>query len=304
MGAKIVVVGSMNMDLVVTMERMPRPGETVRGQRIDYIPGGKGANQAVGCAQLGADVTMIGAVGDDAFGRVMRSGMEERGISVQSVKILPAVATGTASIFIAEEDNCIAVVPGANDQVSPEMVDRYEEVIAKSDVVVVQLEIPLATVERALAVAKQHGVTTVLNPAPASCLPASILAAADYITPNESEFDTLTGETSPDESSLLAAMQRWQSEYGGQVIVTRGKAGSSFVQDGRLHTSSAPKVDVVDTTGAGDCFNAALCYGLASGWALPKTVSFAVRAASLSVTRFGAQAGMPTLTEVEAAAQS
>lgn len=295
----IAVVGSLNMDLVVAMNRMPRLGETISGESIHYIPGGKGANQAVGCAKLGADVVMIGAVGQDAFGKQILGDIRKYGIVDKAIAVLPDVPTGTASIFHAENDNCIIIVPGANGEVTPEWVDRHASDIQSADILLVQLEIPLPAVERALQIAKAAQVRTVLNPAPAVKLPAELLRLCDIITPNESELELLCGnEVGEEEELILKEILNWQSAYGNRVLVTRGKHGVSYAENGCLITAKAPKVQVVDTTGAGDCFNAALCFGLASAWEWERTVDFAVRAASRSVTKFGAQAGMPTLEEL------
>jgi len=296
----IVVVGSLNMDLVVSSSRMPQIGETIEGEAIHYIPGGKGANQAVGCAKLGANVAMVGAVGDDAFGTQLLEGLARAGARTDAVERLPGTPTGTATILHTREDNCIVIVPGANGRATPDTVERSRAAIEAADLLLVQLEIPLPAVERALAIARAAGVTTVLNPAPARKLPDELLALADWVTPNETEFEALSGETASDDASLAAAIERWEARYGHRLLVTLGSRGAGTVEAGRLRVASAPKVTPVDTTGAGDCLNAAFGYGLASGRTAQDALAFAVRAASLSVTRFGAQAGMPTREEVEA----
>jgi ribokinase len=296
---KITVVGSLNMDLVVSMQRMPKQGETMAGESIHYIPGGKGANQAVGCARLGGDVVMIGAVGDDGFGRHILEDMRRYGVSDSAISVLTDAPTGIASIFHTPEDNCIVIVPGANGKVTPSLIEQFASEIQFADIMLVQLEIPLNAVERALQIANEAGVRTVLNPAPAVSLPAELIRLCDIITPNESEFDILCGaEIGKSEELLMEGIIDWQERYGNRLVITRGKHGVSYVEDGKLKTSAAPVVEVVDTTGAGDCFNAAICFGIASGWEWERAVAFAVRAASLSVTKFGAQAGMPTLDEV------
>ncbi|MFD0958683.1 ribokinase [Paenibacillus chungangensis] len=297
---KVTVIGSLNMDLVVSMPRMPKQGETLTGDAIHYIPGGKGANQAVGCARLGADVTMIGAVGSDRFGEHILQDMRRFGVSVEALAVLEDKPTGTASIFHTSEDNSIVIVPGANGAVTPEMIDAHASAIVSADIVLLQLEIPLDAVERALQIARSGGVRTVLNPAPAVHLPQEVLSLCDYVTPNEHEFELLSSLALGESEALIEeGIRSWEERYGNKLLMTRGKHGVSYLDDNRLQTASAPIVEAVDTTGAGDCFNAAFCYGLASGWELKQAVPFAVKAASLSVTRFGAQAGMPTLQEVE-----
>lgn len=299
---RIAVVGSLNMDLVVSSSRMPKIGETIQGEAIHYIPGGKGANQAVGCARLGADVSMIGAVGDDLFAARMIGDLDQAGVSTERIARLSGVPTGTATILHTPEDNCIVIVSGANGLVTPEMVEAAGSAIEGSDSLLVQLEIPTASVERALRIARAAGVPAVLNPAPARPISDELIAAANYVTPNETEFAALTGSASEDalsdDKTMAEAMREWQRKYRNTIVVTRGERGASFLSGDELITIPAPKVNPVDTTGAGDCLNAALGFGLASGWSLERALTFAVKAASISVTRFGAQAGMPKLAEV------
>lgn len=294
----IVVIGSLNMDLVVTAERMPRVGETIEGSNIHYIPGGKGANQAVGCARLGADVTMIGSVGTDSFGQQIMSQMNKYGIITDRIAQLEHVPTGTATILHTAQDNCIVIVPGANGRTTEQLVTANSEAIRKADILLLQLEIPISTVLEALRTARAHGVRTILNPAPAKPLSDELLALVDILTPNETEFEALSGRSYASEEELMTGMRAWEAKYKQTLIITRGEKGSSYLVDGELYTAKAPSVQVVDTTGAGDCFNAALSYSLAAGQNMHEAVSFAIRAASLSVTRFGAQEGMPTFEEV------
>ncbi|CAG7622091.1 Ribokinase [Paenibacillus solanacearum] len=294
---RIAVVGSLNMDLVLSMQAMPRTGETVQAERIHYIPGGKGANQAIGCARLGAQTAMIGAVGADAFGRQLTDQLLQNGVS-DHIARLEGTATGTAAIFHTPQDNCIAIVPGANALCSPELVASRRDVIGKAAVLLVQLEIPLETVRQALAMARSAGVKTVLNPAPAMPLPEAVLRMADILTPNETEFAALCQMEHIPDTDLERHMCGWERRYGHRLVVTRGAAGCAYLEDGTLVTVPAPRVNVVDTTGAGDAFNAALGFAIASGWPIARAAAFAIRAASLSVTRFGAQDGMPTMSQV------
>ncbi|MBO7744902.1 ribokinase [Paenibacillus sp. MWE-103] len=298
---KIAVVGSLNMDLVLTMGRMPRMGETLQGDSIHYISGGKGANQAVGCARLGADVGMIGAVGGDAFGAQILARMSGFGVDTAAIAELKDAATGTATILHTEGDNCIVIVPGANGRCTPDMIEAHRAVIAGADALIVQLEIPLPAVETALRIAREADVRTIINPAPAAALTDEQIALGDYFTPNETEFDYYCGSPAANEDELFARMRAWRERHPRQtLIVTRGKHGISCLapDGGEPVTVPAPIVDVVDTTGAGDAFNAALCYGLAAGWPLEDTLPLAVKAASRSVTVFGAQDGMPTMAEL------
>jgi ribokinase len=296
---KIVVIGSLNMDLVVTMDRMPKVGETISGRHISYIPGGKGANQAVGCARLGADVLMVGSVGNDSFGRLLHQDLSDNGIHMKHVRMEEGVATGTATILQMNENNCIVVVQGANGFCSVDRVEEVKEEIQKAALLLVQLEIPLETVQHALKIAGESGVKTILNPAPAQPLSPDILQYVDYLTPNETEFELLCGKTLQSEADIEAAMGEWEDRHRLKVVLTRGEKGASFLEEGSLRTVPAIKVDAVDTTGAGDAFHAGFCMGICQSWSLEQAVRFAARTASLSVTRFGAQSGMPTRAEVE-----
>jgi ribokinase len=296
----IVVIGSLNMDLVVQLDRMPRAGETLQGHDIQYIPGGKGANQAVGCAKLGADVTMIGAIGGDAFGRQIVAELAQYGVSTDKITVIDETPTGTATILHTQEDNCIAIVAGANAYCTAELVEAYADTIAQADMLIVQLEIPVDAVQRALEIARSHRVRTMLNPAPAQQLQSDLLELVDLLTPNETEFEILTGASYDSDENLEEAMRTWNKQYDQTLIVTRGKQGCSYlaVGDERVITVPSETVPVVDTTGAGDAFNAALCYGITTARPLGEAISFAVKAAGLSVTKFGAQKGMPSLSEV------
>lgn len=293
---RIAVVGSLNMDLVVSLSRMPKIGETLQGDELHTIPGGKGANQAVGCAKLGAQVSIIGAVGQDGFGDQLYAQMEKHGIHTHGI-VRADCSTGTATILHTPVDNCIVVVAGANGKVTPEQVKQYAQLIQEADVLLVQLEIPLPAVQMALEIARRAGVRTVFNPAPAVVLPTEMLQVVDFITPNETEFELLSGSAYADDFELQQGMQRWEAN-GPRLLLTRGEKGVALLVAGNLHTIPAPRVQVVDTTGAGDACNAAFSVALAQGYDILEAAAIAVKAASLSVTRFGAQAGMPLLAEL------
>lgn len=286
------------MDLVVMVERMPRRGETIHGRQLHTIPGGKGANQAIGCAKLGAQVSMIGAVGSDAFGDKLIERLEACSVSTEAIVRAGDISTGTASITHTPEDNSIVIVSGANLRCSSELVDTYRDRIGSADTLLVQLEIPLASVRRALEWARRSGVRTILNPAPAVPLSRDLTQLVDFISPNETEFEILSGTTWDDEESLAQAMRQWEYEFGARVLITRGDKGCSYLEGDELYTISAPNVQVIDTTGAGDAFNAAFSVAVSQGMSIREAISFAVQAASFSVTRFGAQDGMPVWEEV------
>lgn len=294
MSAKIVVVGSFNMDLTTYMARLPRPGETVHGRKFVTGPGGKGSNQAVAAARLGADVTFIGRVGTDAFGDIAIRTWQAEGIRTDYVVRDPENATGVAPIFVEDSgENAIVVALGANLALSPADVDAAQAVIAGADVLVVQLEIDLNTVAHALTVAKRQGVRTILNPAPAAHLPESTLALADYLTPNETELEALYG-------SLPADLRQLVKLESQTLVMTAGARGALWA----THTASGEvptyPVKVVDTTGAGDAFNGGLAVALAEGKSLPDAIAFANATAAMCVTRLGTAPSMPQRAEVEA----
>lgn len=296
---KIVVIGSLNMDLVVKAVRAPKRGETVLGEEIHFVPGGKGANQAVGLARLGAETTMIGAVGSDAFGGELKKALQKNGVNTSSVKVLDYEATGVASILLAEGDNSIVVVPGANAHCFPEDLDQSEGIISEADLVLVQLEIPLVTVEHAIELARKHGKVVLLNPAPAQSLSGDILSKVDYLTPNRSELALLARMS--EESTIAQEIERLLEAGVSCCVTTLGAEGVTFMEKGdSLVRVSGHTVPVVDTTGAGDAFNAGLAYALARKKSIREAVEFAVQVSALAVTKFGAQGGMPTLAEVKA----
>jgi len=297
MTAKIVVVGSFNADLTSYLQRMPRPGETVSGDKFVTGPGGKGSNQAVAAARLGADVTFIGRVGNDVFAKLAQDLWTTEGINTDYVNQDPDHATGVAPIFVdSNGENMIVVVLGANNNIQQSDIDAAKDAIADADVVVVQLEINHDMVGYTLKIAKELGITTILNPAPAAVIPTEFIQLADYITPNETELEVLSQTQSDDvianAKSLLTTDQQ-------TVIVTMGSQGAQIVQDDYQELMGTFKVDVVDTTGAGDAFNGGLAVALAEGKPLKDAVRFANATAALCVTRLGTSPSMPQRAEVD-----
>lgn len=290
--ARVVVVGSINMDLVTLAPRFAEPGETILGERFLTVHGGKGANQAVAAARLGADVALIGALGDDAFGNELHDGLSREGISLEHVARIADCGSGTASITVAGGENHIVVVPAANARVTPAQIERAQATLASADAILVQMEIPLESVEATLRLGHKLGKPVILNPAPAQKLPMEWLKLARYLTPNQHELAILLGATGDED--FRALMQRAPAP----VVLTRGDDGAWYRDGGEPQHQAGFKVDVVDTTGAGDTFNAALAVFLHEG--LPSAVRKACAAAALSVTRLGAQGGMPTRAELEA----
>lgn len=302
---QIIVVGSLNIDQVISLERLPVIGETVKANGIEYFPGGKGANQAVGCARLGADVLMIGALGNDAYGKQLLQSLDAHGVRTDALAIVDNIPTGAAIICKTPSNNCIAVVEGANACCAPELLDALEERIRNAKLMLVQLEIPLDTVRHALLLAKRNGIRTILNPAPAHALNEEILRLSDFLTLNETEFETLVGQKICSDAALEARMMEWERKYGHRLIVTRGEKGASFLLNRQMQTVPAKRVTAVDTTGAGDAFNAALSVSVVQGGTdLEEMVRFSSAAASLSVQKPGAQGSMPAMEEVELFIQS
>jgi ribokinase len=295
------VVGSLNMDLVARAARLPVPGETVAGVSFTTVPGGKGGNQAVATARLGARTAMIGCVGEDAFGAALRAGLAADGVEVGAVRTVPGVHTGVAMIVVDDRgQNGIVVVPGANGELGPDDVDRSEPLLAACQVVALQLESPLTTVLRAATLARALGKAVVLNPAPARPLPAALLACADYLVPNEHEAAALTGLPVGSVEEAAAAGQRLRELGPRIVIVTLGARGVVEVTAGGAQHHPSRPVQAVDTTAAGDTFIGGLCAGLVEGRPLPAAIALAQAAAAISVTRFGAQTSIPHRREVGA----
>ncbi|HEX6922404.1 MAG TPA: ribokinase [Bacillales bacterium] len=290
--SKITVIGSVNMDLVTKTEKVPKPGETVLGTGFSAEPGGKGANQAVAAARLGADVTMIGSVGNDHFGKALIENFQKENIFFTNVEPVTGAASGVAQITVSNGENSIIVAPGANHTLKPEQLVAFEDQIAKSNIVLLQLEIPLSVVEKAVDLAHLHGVPIILNPAPAVRLPKQLLEKIDYLTPNEHEICQVFGDHG--QSSPEQLLQ----DCPQKLIMTKGASGVFYYDEKLVHVPGYP-IDAVDTTGAGDTFNGALAFGLCRGMSIEKACQFANAAGALSAMKLGAQSGMPTLEEVE-----
>ena len=283
----ITVVGSINMDIVVQMDVFPKKGETVLGQLFTTIPGGKGANQAVAAARLGSQVQMVGALGNDAFGTQLRANLNEENINTRFVKTTE-VSTGIANILLHENDNRIVVVPGANFEVTTAVVDEAKELLAKSQLVVLQMEIPVPTIEYTLKLCKELNVPVLMNPAPAASFNIDWMPYVTYLTPNETECELLFGDN----------VEHVLEQYPNQLIVTLGENGARYY-DGEKHVHvEGFATTAVDTTGAGDTFNGAFAHAITTGQTITEAVYFANIAGSLSVEKFGAQGGMPKLEEV------
>jgi ribokinase len=302
---RVFVVGSVNTDYVVRVPHIPKPGETVLGEDVVTTGGGKGANQAVAAARAGTPTWFVGAFGEDDLGKARRSALEKSGVKTDKSTVAKGVVSGIALINLASSkagaENSIVVSPGSNARLGAKTVEAALRDLNDGDTVLCSLEVPLETVARALALAKRAGARAVLNPAPfpPSGLPKTMLSLASLITPNESEFAALAG--APVGSKKAAAFCKKLCESTGVILaVTRGASGADIYDRSgyRAGVAKPPKVKVVDTVGAGDCFNGYLSAELSRGAELETAVQFAVTAASLSVTRHGAQDAMPLRREV------
>lgn len=302
MNKRIVVVGSSNTDMVIRCDRMPRPGETVLGGEFMMNHGGKGANQAVAAAKLGGNVTFIAKVGNDVFGSQTIEMLKHHGIDTRHVSVSETYPSGVALINVdTKGENSISVASGANGALSIADIERAEETIAEADVLIAQLETPIPTITRAAQIAKKHGVTVILNPAPAPTapLPNELLANVDILIPNKTEAEIISGIAITDESSELAAIDSMAGKGINTIIITLGPKGALICQNKNYIEIPSLKVKAVDTTAAGDTFCGAFCVALTEGASLEEAVTFGNRAAAISVTRQGAQQSTPTRDEVE-----
>ncbi|HIF9521517.1 TPA: ribokinase [Photobacterium damselae] len=297
---KLVVLGSVNADHVLQVASFPRPGETLHGNSYAVIPGGKGANQAVAAARLGANIAFIACVGDDSFGHSMREAFATEGMSVEAVMIEENMPTGIAMIQVAATgENSICISAEANGCLTAEKLAPHHHLIEQADTLLMQLETPLCAIEQAAKVAKAAGTKVVLNPAPAKVLSDELLACVDLITPNETEAEVLTGIKVVDMDSAQQAAEALHAKGIDRVMITLGSKGVWISQNGHGEQVEGFRVKAIDTTAAGDTFNGALLTALQEEMPLRDAIRFAHAAAALSVTRFGAQTSIPTRDDVE-----
>lgn len=291
---KIGVVGSINMDMTVRAERIPLKGETVKGEDLKYIPGGKGANQAVAMAKLGAEVEMFGCVGDDTAGASLVKNMQETGVETKCIKTVAGTPTGLAMITVGDNDNTIVVVAGTNDHVDISYVNGVKDSLLECEIVLLQHEIPQETVEYVIELCAENGVKVVLNPGPARPVKQEILEKVTYLTPNEHEAAILFGDD--------ISFEEMMKKYPEKLVITQGSRGvSTCLESGEVILVPARKANVVDTTGAGDTLNGAFTVAITEGMDIAKALAFANTAAGLSTEKFGAQGGMPSRDEVNKA---
>ena len=297
----ILVVGSSNTDLIIVVPEIPKPGETILGDKFQNFPGGKGANQAVAAARAGGDVTFIASLGDDTYGLVALQGYKLDNINVESIKICKNTPSGVAMITISDKgENVITVAPGANSKLLPKDLDGAKEFFKVADYMLVQLEIPMNTVKRAIELCAEFNTKVILNPAPAAKLTDEILALTDIITPNETEAEKLTGVSISNKDDALKASKILHKKGVNTVIITMGAQGA-FLSDKALNLHLLIKgfnVNVIDTTAAGDVFNGQLAVALAEGKKLQESILLAHSAAAISVQKIGAQNSIPNFKEI------
>lgn len=286
---RVVVIGSINVDMVFTSAIRPKAGETVLGNTFSIIPGGKGANQAVAAAKLGAETYMVGCVGNDSNGEFSLKNLQNMNVDTQGIKIIDNVPTGVANIVVADNDNSIIVVPGANFELNKRIIDSNLDIVLSADMVLLQLEIPIEAVEYIIEICKKNNIKVLLNPAPACKLSNAAIEGAAYITPNEHELKIIFKSDNTDE--ILKS-------YPNKLIVTLGSKGVKYFDGNEIKQIPSVNVPVVDTTGAGDTFCGGLAAALVRGDNLEEAVIFANKAASFTVTKLGAQSGMPELKQL------
>lgn len=295
---KIVVIGSINMDLVTICERAPRGGETLLGKKFMQIPGGKGANQAVAMGKMKSPVSMLGKIGREGMGDILLDSMKKDGIDISNIEYCDET-TGIAKIIVEENgQNRIIVVSGANYEVDSSYIDRHLDAIKNCDILVTQLEIPIETVKYSLKKAKEFGKITILNPAPATKLDEEIILNSDYIIPNETELELLSGMSITDEKSVINAADVLLKKGVKGLIVTLGSKGCMYISKVERKAFPAYRVKAIDTTAAGDSFIGGFVNGLASGLNFEESIDRGTKVAAISVTRIGAQTSIPTLEEV------
>lgn len=306
MNKKILVVGSLNIDLVTELHRMPDIGETVMGSRLHYIPGGKGANQACAVGKLGGSVTMLGCIGNDDFGNIQKEELKKSNVDVAKLKVSTSHNTGTALIYInSEGNNSIVVIPGANTECDVDYLKQKDELFRESDIILLQMEIPYDTIYYAIRRAKELKKTVILNPAPApEKIPEEMLNMIDYLTPNETELQKLVNGTSLDLESIKEAAGSLVEKGVKNVIVTLGERGALFTNAKKEVVYSVRKVTAKDTTAAGDSFIGAFAVSLAEGKSDEQAIEFANLVSSVVVTKKGAQSSIPERKTIDLLAQT
>ncbi|MDD3221435.1 MAG: ribokinase [Clostridia bacterium] len=295
----IVVVGSINMDLITQTDRLPKMGESVEGRSFGRAHGGKGGNQACAAARLGGRVTILGCVGDDMFGMDLIQGLEENGIDGHCIKVCENTESGTASIIIYRGDNSIIAIPGANAKVTKEYIMANQDIIKKADLLILQLEIPMETVEYLICYGAEEGIPVMLNAAPAARFSEELFEKLDYLIVNETECEFYTDIAVNDIEAAKTGLKKLKEKKVKNIIVTLGDKGSVYNMGGEIIYEPARKVKAVDSTAAGDTFIGAVAVALLEGRNIGEAVAFGTKASSIVVTRVGAQTSIPSRKEVE-----
>lgn len=296
---KITVVGSLNMDLSISSKTFPDAGETVQGNSFQTDCGGKGANQAISAANLGADVSVIGCVGDDTYGKILTENLSCHHVDTSHLFVRDQTPSGVAMILLSDGDNRIIVSSGANGMLTPDDIEKSHSILEHSKIVLAQLEVPPESVEQAFKAAKKSGGLTVLNPSPIRDLPASLLKNTDLLILNEHEAATLTGQPIENPEDAKNRISTLLSMGVKQVILTLGAQGCVYTADGDVFTYPARKVDAIDTTGAGDSFCGAVVFALAQDIPMHDAIKLATVVSSITVTRMGTTSAFPSLEEVQ-----
>ncbi len=301
MKKQILVVGSINMDLVVKVKKLPQRGESIHGKEIRYIPGGKGANQAVAASRLGAQVSFIGKVGQDDFGKQLLKFLKSENIDTEGINTT-SLPSGMASINVDEEGyNTIVILFGSNGEVSKEYIDKNEKVIQESNVIVSQFEVPIPSIDSLFSIAKKSSKVTILNPSPAYKVPETLLRNTDYLVLNETElaFYARLRKAPSEIDEITITAKKLLNNGPKTIVVTIGDRGTVTIDDHKTIRTEGIKVNAVDTTAAGDCFVGAFATQINNGVSLEGSLYFANRAAATSVQKWGASSSLPTLKEIE-----
>lgn len=295
---KIVVIGSLNMDLITQTEKLPVMGETINGVAFKTVCGGKGGNQACAAAKLGGNVAMLGCVGEDVFGQELRRSLENVGVDCSRIRVCEGMESGTASITVYQGDNSIIIIPGANGAVSIEYIEENLSFIKEADFIVLQLEIPLETVEYIISYAAKENIPVMLNPAPAKKMPDEIFRRTAYMIVNETECEFYTGVSIRTIEEAKEGLLQLKAKGVRNVIVTLGSQGAVFNCGDEIFHEPAKKVTAVDSTAAGDTFTAAIVVSLLEGNTMQEAIKFATKASAIVVTRMGAQTSIPSREEL------
>ena len=294
----ILVIGSLNMDITLYVQHFPNIGETVEGSGMLMAPGGKGSNQALAASRLGATVRMAGCVGRDIYGDTLIHDMQDSGVDTSLIRVLPDDSTGLAIITVSNGSNMIVVNAGANNRITAEDIDAMEMDIQDCRAVILQLEIPMAAVQRAVELAHKHGKTVFLNPAPYKQLPNTLLAMVDYLVPNETEAMSMLGMDYLNEKNVADTLWALKAKGVRCPVITMGDKGAAYISEGKCHIDPCRKVTPVDSTAAGDTFIGAMASSLIKGNSLSEAIAFAQTAAAYCVSHKGAHTSIPTLADL------